>query len=320
MSVDEGAEGHPAEKHGLADYNARTMSVRFTKMHGIGNDYVYIDTFAVDIEAPADLARRVSDRHFGVGGDGLILIRPPEDAANHCRMEMYNADGSRAEMCGNGVRCVGKFVHDRGIAPYAEIRVETDAGLKILQIERDAAGRADRITVDMGAPGLRRAEVPIVDGGDPSGRAIGVRLEAAGRVFPLTAVSMGNPHAVCRLDRVESPSGDLPSLAELPLATLGPPIESHSWFPQRVNVEFVVPLSPSELDFRVWERGSGETLACGTGACAAVVAGALEGWCEREAVVHLRGGDLVIRWDGVSDGGTVYMTGGATEVFTGELA
>ena len=313
-----------ADRARSPDYNP-AMGLRFIKMHGIGNDYVYVDGFSSDVADAPSLARRVADRHRGVGGDGLIIIQPPESRANDCRMEMYNADGSRAEMCGNGIRCVGKFVHDEGIATKSQLAVETDAGLKTLHIERDSGGRAEHITVDMGAPGLRRADLPMVDGGDPESLALEVPLEVAGHRFHLTGVSMGNPHAICRADRIEALSGDVaPSLAELPLHVLGPAIEHHAWFPERVNTEFVVPRALAEtgrsaLDFRVWERGSGETQACGTGACAAVVAGALGGWCERRATVHLLGGDLRIEWSGEGRDGTVLMTGSATEVFRGEL-
>ena len=297
------------------------MTVKFTKMHGIGNDYVYINGFETTIEDPAELARKVSDRNFGIGSDGLILIQPPDGPSSHCRMEMYNADGSRGEMCGNGLRCVAKYVHDRGIVENTEVLVDTDAGVKKLLLETGADGKVSEVTVDMGAPGLRRSEVPMDDGGDGEEAAIGIPLEVEGFVFRLTGVSMGNPHAVIRLDETRAPDGaDLPELGHLALDEWGPRFENHPWFPQRVNTEFIMPRSRTELDFRVWERGSGETLACGTGACAAVVAGVLNDWCDREAVVHLRGGDLRISWDGDGREGTVWMTGPATEVYSGELS
>jgi diaminopimelate epimerase len=219
------------------------------------------------------------------------------------------------------LRCVAKYLHDRNRVPKDELRIETDAGLKKVYVERGSDSKAATLTVDMGPPRLRRGEVPFLDGGPIDEPAIGVPLELAGRLHRVTAVSMGNPHAVIRLDHVVAlDGGRLPSLSELPLEQWGPRFEHHPWFPERTNTEFIVPRSRSEIDFRVWERGSGETLACGTGACAAVVAAVLNGWCDRDAVVHLRGGDLRIRWDGSDERGTVWMTGGATEVFTGELS
>jgi diaminopimelate epimerase len=295
------------------------MRLRFTKMHGIGNDYVYINCFDQEVERPAALALRLSDRHFGVGGDGLILIRPPLDAADHCRMEMYNADGSRAQMCGNGVRCVAKYVYDHGISRRDVLRVETDAGVKVLEVHRDTDGTCRSVTVDMGKPGLRRRDLPMVDGGDPDATALNVGLQLLGRTFHGTAVSMGNPHFVVRLDSAANGTDRLPPLSELPLSEWGPRFENHPWFPQRTNTEFISFRSRREMDFRVWERGSGETLACGTGACAAVVAGVLNDWCEREVCVHLRGGDLEVAWAPSGDGGSVSMTGEAAEVFSGEI-
>ncbi len=286
--------------------------MRFTKMHGAGNDYVYVNGFEEKIERPAEWAVRVSDRHFGVGSDGLILICPPSHAGSHCRMEMYNADGSRAQMCGNGIRCVAKYAFDHGIARTREMRIDTDAGVKTVRIETGPDGKAVQVEVNMGPPTLERGSVPFVDGGNPGEIARNVTIEAVGKRFRLTAVSMGNPHAVILID--EHPG--LPPLAELPLLEWGPHFERHRFFPQRTNTEFISMRSRTEMDFRVWERGSGETLACGTGACAAVVAGVLNGWCERETVVSLRGGDLRIRW---SEGGDVFMTGPAVEVFSGEI-
>jgi diaminopimelate epimerase len=288
------------------------LPMRFTKMQGAGNDYIYLNGFEEKVSRPADVARRVSDRHFGIGSDGLILIQPPLSSGADCRMEMYNADGSRAQMCGNGIRCVAKYVYDRGLVKKPEIRVETDAGLKMLRVSTGPDGRVHQVEVNMGAPKLARAAVPFQDGGHPDEPAIDVPLEAAGRSFRVTAVSMGNPHVVVSLDHQAAP---LPPLAELPLPEWGPQFENHAFFPERVNIEFITFWSRNELDFRVWERGSGETLACGTGACAAVVAGVLNDWCNREAVVHLRGGDLRIRWE---EGKDVYMTGPAVEVFSGD--
>jgi diaminopimelate epimerase len=290
-------------------------AMKFTKMHGIGNDYIYVDGFTETVPDPPALARRLSDRHRGVGGDGLIILRPPTGPGAACRMEMYNADGSRAPMCGNGIRCVGKLMLDRGRAAGPSITIETDAGPRTLRVAgRDGQGRVNLLEVDMGAPLLGREEAGFRDGGPPGSRAVEVELRVQGRTILVTAVSMGNPHCVVRVWGSE-PFGA--RLSELELASLGPPIERHPSFPARTNVEFVEPRSRRELDFRVWERGSGETLACGTGACAAVVAGVLGGWCDRSAVVHLRGGDLEIRWDEPT--GRVFMTGPAEESFTGEV-
>lgn len=292
----------------------------FTKMHGAGNDYVYLDGFEHRIAAPSELARRISDRHFGVGGDGLIVIQPPESRDADCRMEIYNADGSRAQMCGNGIRCVAKYVYDRRRVERTEVRIETDAGLKVVRVFAGPAGKVDSAEVDMGPPILERGRIPFRDGGDPRLPAIGVPVVLRGETYRLTAVSMGNPHAVIR---VPSPP-EAPPIEGWPVAAVGPALEHHPWFPERVNVEFISVRTRSEIDARVWERGSGETLACGTGACAAVVAAAINGWCDPDVLVHLRGGDLRVRWEGaradrgVLEGGTVFMAGPAVEVFTGE--
>ena len=294
--------------------------MKFTKMHGLGNDYVYVDGFTERVIDAPHIARAVSDRHRGVGGDGLIIVQPPSQPGFACRMEMYNADGSRAGMCGNGIRCVGKFALDRGLAKGPAFRVETDAGPRELRVvpgpERTGSGFTAEtwIEVDMGAPRLLRREIPLVDRESPDSQAIGAAIESQGRSLRGTAVSMGNPHFVIRVAGRE-PFGA--GLQSLDLAALGPPLERHPVFPERSNIEFVEPRSPREINFRVWERGSGETQACGTGACAAVVAGVLEGWCERSATVHLLGGDLHIRWDEAS--GNVFMTGPAVEVFRGEI-
>jgi len=301
--------------------------MRFTKMQGAGNDYIYVDGFREKLASPQDIARKISDRHFGVGSDGLILIQPPSGTGADCRMEMYNADGSRAQMCGNGIRCVAKYLYDRGMARNPEIRIETDAGPKTVRVASAVDGRARLLEVDMGSPSLARAAIPLRDGGDPREPAIDVAWEVMDRVFRMTAVSMGNPHAVIRLGGDGGrTAGPVPPLAEIPLAEWGPHFERHAWFPERTNTEFITLRSPREIDFRVWERGSGETLACGTGACAAVVASVVNGWCEPDVLVHLRGGDLRIRWDGAPQdprerrlgGGRVLMTGPAEEVFSGE--
>ncbi len=275
--------------------------MKFTKMHGIGNDYVYVNTF--DQKPPADPARlaiAVSDRHFGVGSDGLILIGPADRA--DARMRMFNADGSESEMCGNGVRCVAKYIHDHGIARKDRVTIETGRGILTLDLEIEG-GKARRVKVDMGAPILQGSDIPTRLPGDPP---VNVPLEIEGKQLLVTAVSMGNPHAVVYVDDVE----------RFPVATLGPVLEHHPAFPRRVNAHFVTVLGPGEVRMRTWERGSGITLACGTGACAVCVAGVLTGKTEPKLLAHLPGGDLELQWPGT--GSPVFMTGPATEVFSGD--
>ncbi len=275
--------------------------MRFTKMQGLGNDYVYVDLFRDRLTSePEVIARAVSDRHFGIGADGLILIEPSDRA--DARMRMFNADGSESEMCGNGVRCVAKYVHDHGIAPKDRITIETGRGVLTLDLEV-VEGKARRVRVDMGAPILVANEIPTTLPGDPP---IDVPIVVEGREYGVTAVSMGNPHAVVYVD----------DAAEFPLESLGPKFENHSAFPRRVNAHFVQVLSPSEVMMRTWERGSGITLACGTGACAVCVAGVLTGRTGPKLLAHLPGGDLELEWGGM--GQPVFMTGPATEVFSGE--
>lgn len=280
--------------------------MRFIKMQGAGNDYVYVDCFTEPIpQDPAETARRISDRHFGVGGDGLVLIRPSETA--DARMQMFNADGSEAEMCGNAVRCVAKYVYEHGHAHKPALDIETGNGVLKLQLELNN-GSVDRVRVDMGEPILDAARIPTTLTGDPVvDRELNVAGTGmvAGRTLKVTCVSMGNPHCVTFVDKATD---------ELVLG-LGPQIEHHVAFPKRVNVEFVEVLSPTEVRQRTWERGSGETLACGTGASAVCVAGVLSGRTERRIVNHLLGGDLELEW---GDNNHVYMTGLAEEVFTGE--
>ena len=274
--------------------------MRFTKMHGAGNDYVYVNCF--DETPPADLAalaRAASDRHKGIGSDGLILIRPSSVA--DARMQMFNADGSEAEMCGNGVRCVGKYVYDHGIARKEILQIETGRGILTLKVFADH-GKVDRVRVGMGPPILNSAEIPTRLAGDPP---VLVPLDVAGRELKVTCVSMGNPHCVTFVDEI---TDDL-------VLRVGPQIERHPAFPKRVNAEFVKVLSRTETVLRVWERGSGETQACGTGACAAAVAGVLAGLTDRKIVTHLPGGDLELEW---TSSGEVEMTGPAAEVFAGE--
>ena len=273
--------------------------LRFIKMEGIGNDYVYVDCFAHPVADPAAVARRVSPRRTGVGSDGLILICPSERA--DARMEMYNADGSRGEMCGNGIRCVGKYVYDHGLVRKDTLHVATDAGIKALRLHiHDGHVRA--VTVDMGEPVLDGPRIPVA----AAGRVINAPLAVDEKTYAVTCVSMGNPHCVTFV----------PSVGGLPLADIGPRFEHHAFFPQRVNTEFVQVLARDELRMRVWERGSGETAACGTGACATLVAAVLNDKADRRATLHLNGGDLAIEWSAADN--HVLMTGPAEEVFSGE--
>ena len=274
--------------------------MKFTKMQGIGNDYVYVNCFEEKVEDPSALAIKVSDRHFGIGSDGLILICPSKVA--DCEMAMYNADGSRGEMCGNGVRCVGKYMYDYGLTDKTEITVETLAGIKTLQLFVEN-GKVAKVKVDMGSPILTPAEIPVVADGD---KVVDESILVDGKEYHMTCVSMGNPHAVVYVDDVDN----------LPIEEIGPKFENHERFPRRVNTEFVKVLDRHTVQMRVWERGSAETLACGPGACAVAVSCILNGLTEDEVTVKLLGGDLEIQWD--QEKNTVYMTGPATVVFDGE--
>lgn len=275
--------------------------MKFTKMQGLGNDYVYVNCFKEKIENPLELAVRISDRHFGVGSDGLIMINPSDKA--DFEMEMYNADGSRGEMCGNGIRCVAKYVYDYGLTDKTSISVETLGGIKYLDLTVED-GKVSLVKVDMGRPELEPSRIPVVAEGD---RAVDEPITVDGKEYRMTCVSMGNPHAVVYVDC---------DVKELPLEEIGPGFEHHERFPKRVNTEFVRVLDRKTVEMRVWERGSGETLACGTGACAVAVSSALNGLTEDEVTVKLLGGDLRIQWDRERD--TVYMTGPAAVVFDGE--
>ncbi len=277
--------------------------MKFTKMHGAGNDYVYVNCFEEKVDDPASLARQVSDRHFGIGSDGLILILPSECA--DLRMRMFNADGSEAEMCGNGIRCVAKYAYDHGLVQKSEISVETGNGVLELNALLNSKNRVHSVCVGMGRPRLTRAELPMT--GPASEQALNVPLIIAGQHLQLTCVSMGNPHAVIYVADVE----------KFPVTEIGPQIEHHPWFPRRINVEFVQIISSGEVIQRTWERGAGETLACGTGAAAVTVAGVLTGRTGRTITNHLRGGDLFMEW--LHDG-EVLMTGPAVEVFSGVYA
>jgi diaminopimelate epimerase len=280
--------------------------MRFTKMHGIGNDYVYVDCVRnPPPRDPAALSRAISDRHFGVGSDGLILICPSE--RGDARMRMFNADGSESEMCGNGLRCVAKYVYDHGIAKKPQLKIETGRG--VLTVDLELKGdKVARATVNMGQPILKSADIPTTLPGDPP---VDAALAVDGVSFALTCVSMGNPHAVAYVE--DSWFGD-PDPD--PVAQFGPKLERHAAFHRRTNVHFVKVHSPSEVTMRTWERGSGITLACGTGASAVCVAGVLTGRTGRKILAHLPGGDLELHWSEADD--CVYKTGPATEVFSGE--
>jgi diaminopimelate epimerase len=275
--------------------------MRFTKMHGAGNDYIYVDCFTQQPPPePAALSRTISDRHFGIGSDGLILICPSEVA--DARMQMFNADGSEGEMCGNGIRCVAKYLYDHGLARKSPLTIETRRG--VLHLELDIHdGTVKRVRVDMAEPILESRLIPTTLSGDPP---ILAPLRVGEERFEVTVVSMGNPHCVTFVDEL---TDDL-------VLRVGPLIEKHPAFPRRVNVEFVRFNSAADVSVRVWERGSGETLACGTGACAVAVAGVLIGRTERSVAAHLVGGDLELCWSEKDN--HVYMTGPAVEVFTGD--
>ncbi len=275
--------------------------MKFVKMHGAGNDYVYVDCFRQTIEDPANLAREISDRNFGVGGDGLILIEPSKKA--DVKMRMFNIDGSEGEMCGNGIRCVAKYAFDHGLVDRTEITVETGAGVLPLTMYPNKHEHIDKVRVNMGPPRLTRGDLPMV--GVAHEQVINMELEILDRTFEVTCVSMGNPHCVIYVDDVEN----------FPVKRYGYAIENHELFPQRINVEFVEVISPNEVRQRTWERGSGETLACGTGSSAVTVAGVLTGRTKGKLLNHLTGGDLEMEWDGKNE---VFMTGPAVEVFSGE--
>lgn len=279
--------------------------IPFIKMHGIGNDYVYIDGFKHTVENPSTLAVEMAHRHFGIGGDGLILIKPfPKEArgVGHGTMEMYNADGSQSEMCGNGLRCVAKYVHDTYHKGEDILRLQTGAGVLTAEIHRGEDGLAEQITIDMGKPIFEGLEIPTTL---DRPKILEETLEVDGTKYTYSSLSMGNPHCVIFVDNVK----------EFPVTEIGPKIENHPLFPARVNVEFVQVVSPTEMIQRTWERGSGETWACGTGASAVSVVGLLTGKTQENVTIHLLGGDLQLEYQ---EGSSVRMTGSATEVFRGE--
>lgn len=275
--------------------------MKFTKMHGCGNDYVYVNCFEETIENPSEVARFVSDRHFGIGSDGMILICPSEIA--DFRMAMYNLDGSEGKMCGNGVRCIAKYVYDHQLTDKTRISLETLGGIKYLDLNiKD--GKVETVKVDMGEPILTPADIPVNLSGDT---IINEPVEVEGSIWNITCISMGNPHAVVFVDDTKS----------LNLEKIGPAFEKHPIFPEQVNTEFVHVIDRKTVDMRVWERGSGETFACGTGACATAMACILNEKTEDEVLVHLVGGDLLIQYDRKTN--HIFMTGPATEVFSGEI-
>lgn len=271
-------------------------------MQGAGNDYIYVNGFDQKIDAPSDLAIKLSDRHFGIGSDGLVLILPSETC--DFRMQMFNSDGSEAEMCGNASRCVGKYVYDNGLTSKKEITLETKAGTKyITLLEGDVRSR--KVIVDMGEPILAPTLIPVAVAEEP---VLGYPLDIDGKVWRISCVSMGNPHAVVFMSGIK----------DLDLVEIGPKFEKHPIFPRKTNTEFIEVIDRKTMNMRVWERGAGETLACGTGACAAVVASILNGHCDRKVTVHLLGGDLEIEWNLANN--HVYMAGDAVTVFEGELS
>lgn len=277
--------------------------MRFTKMQGCGNDYVYVNCFEESVSSPGQLARAVSDRHFGIGSDGLVLILPSETA--DCKMRMFNPDGSESEMCGNAIRCVAKYVYDRDIIHKPQIAVETLAGTKIISVNTDENDIAHTLTVDMGEPITAAADIPVIANASP---VMELPLSAYGRDFHATCVSMGNPHAVIFIDE---------DVSTFDVERFGKVFEQDKNFPHKANIEFVNVLSPEHLKMRVWERGTGETLACGTGTCATVAAACLNGISPRKPVtVDLLGGQLIIEWRETD--GHIYMTGPAEFTFDGE--
>lgn len=279
--------------------------MKFTKMQGCGNDYVYVDG-AKEIIAPErkpEIVRFLSDRHFGIGGDGVIFVNPSEEA--DFEMEMFNMDGTRSEMCGNGIRCVAKFVYDKGLTDKTRVSIISGGSVKYLDLNV-VDGKVSTVKVNMGAPILKASDIPVI-AADADGEVIAEKIEVAGKTYEMTCVSMGNPHAVVFMDEV----------AGLAIEEVGPFFENHERFPRRTNTEFIKVVDRTHIEMRVWERGTGETLACGTGTCAAVVACVLNGLTEDEVEVKLLGGVLKIKWD--REENLVYMTGPAVTVFEGEI-
>ena len=282
----------------------RISLMKFTKMHGCGNDYIYVDLFTESVKNQSAAAIKLSDRHFGVGGDGVIYIQKGSNA--DFEMVMYNADGSRGAMCGNGIRCVARYVYDKGYTDKTEFTVESMGKVKYITLTLDESGAVSLIKVDMGAPILSAAEIPVLSDESP---VVNKEVSVGGKEFNMTCVSMGNPHAVMFMDK---------SPRDFEVEKYGPLFEKSPLFPDRVNAEFAYVIGRNEIEMRVWERGSGETLACGTGTCATAVAAILNGFADNEMTVHLLGGDLKISWSG-NEADSVFMTGPAEYAFTGEV-
>lgn len=277
------------------------IHMKFTKMHGCGNDYIYVNGFEEHVKKSESWIRQMSDRNFGIGGDGVIFINPSSIA--DFEMEMYNADGSRGEMCGNGIRCVAKYVYDHGMTEKEEVTIESCGKIKIATLYVED-GKVEKVRINMGEPELQACKIPVLADTE---QVIQTSILVEDQEYKMTCVSMGNPHAVVFVDSIES----------LDLPTIGPKFECHNRFPNRINTEFVEVVDREHVKMRVWERGSGETLACGTGCCATAVACVLSGATERSIVVELLGGSLVIEW--MEETNEIYMTGPATEVYLGEI-
>lgn len=283
------------------DKSNKMTTLRFTKMHGAGNDYIYVNGFQQTVENPSELAIKLSDRHFGIGSDGLVIILPSDIA--DFRMKMFNSDGSEAEMCGNATRCVGKYVFDNKMTEKIEITLDTKAGIKYITL-LDGNDKARKVTVDMGEPILDPTLIPVNVNEEP---VLNFPLDIDGKIWKISCVSMGNPHAVIFTEGIK----------ELDLPVLGPKFEKHPIFPRKTNTEFIEVVDRNTLNMRVWERGAGETLACGTGACASAVAAILNNHCDRNITIHLLGGDLEVEWR--ESNNHVYMTGEAVTVFEGTV-
>lgn len=280
--------------------------MKFTKMHGCGNDYIYVNGFAehIDADRKPELVRRLSDRHFGIGGDGVIFINPGKSAA--FEMEMYNADGTRAQMCGNGIRCVAKYIYDHGLTDQTDIAIESFGRVKYLELTPGSDDKVSTVRVNMGEPVLRAAEIPVISDNE---QVVSEAIEVDGKVYEMTCVSMGNPHAVVFIDDAD--------IKDLDIEAVGPYFENHARFPERTNTEFVRIIDRNNVQMRVWERGTGETLACGTGCCATAVACVLNELTDTKVNVSVPGGEILCEWDRQDN--VVYMTGPAATVFEGEI-
>ncbi len=283
------------------------MKLKFTKMHGCGNDYIYVNGFSqhIDADNKPELVRRLSDRHFGIGGDGVIFINPGKKAA--FEMEMYNADGTRAQMCGNGIRCVAKYVYDYGLTDKTSITIESFGAVKYLDLTLGADGMVSTVRVNMGAPVLRASEVPVLSDNE---QVVDEEIMVNGQTYRMTCVSMGNPHAVVFVD-------DIDDMGKFEIEKIGSYFENHERFPERTNTEFVKVIDNNTVQMRVWERGTGETLACGTGCCATTAACVLNGRTDTKVTVKVLGGEILCEWD--RDDNLVYMTGPAATVFEGSV-